>query len=366
MSLQVLRMIDANLNRCSEGLRVLEDVARFALNDLHISRRLKNIRHRLADDTELLRTGFMSGRDSDYDVGGPYYMEHRSEAEDPVLEKPAVSDLSDLITANAKRAQQALRVLEELAKLPELTSAINSGEFERARFALYAIEQELTSMALRRNKIGRLSGLYVILDRKYLGERDEIGVARQAIEGGASVIQLRDKESSRGDLMIMAQKLRDLCRQAGVLFIVNDLLDLAMVVDADGLHIGQRDLPVQVVRKALPVDKLIGCSVNTLSQATRAGDEGADYIAVGSVFPTSSKEQATVVGLDALRDIKQSTSTPIVAIGGINQHNIGEVIAAGADAAAVISAVLKEDSVKRAVEGLISKAGWQGGRCQNP
>jgi thiamine-phosphate pyrophosphorylase len=146
---------------------------------------------------------------------------------------------------------------------------------------------------------------------------------------------------------------------------MNDYLDLALAVDADGLHIGQEDLPLPVVRTQLPIDKIVGCSVTTVSQATKAQNEGADYIAVGSMFPTATKREAIVVGVEMLKELKQAVSAPLVAIGGINQNNIGEVIAAGADAVAVISAALGEKNVKGAVRKLVAEMEVVREKCQN-
>jgi len=259
-----------------------------------------------------------------------------------------------LVTANAKRVEESLRVLEELAKLPEMNSLLNSTSFEQARFAVYTLERDLISRISRRDKTNRMAGLYVILDRQFLGGRDELEVAKQIIEGGARAIQLRDKQSKRKELLVVAQKLKELCSQAGILFIVNDYLDLALAADADGLHLGQEDLPLPVIRKELPIDRIVGCSVTTPAQATKAQNEGADYIAVGSIFPTTTKKGAIVVGVDIVKELKRIVSTPLVAIGGINQNNVGEVVAAGADVVAVISAVLDEKDVRAAVRELVA------------
>jgi len=359
VSHQPLRIIDANLNRSSEGLRVLEDVARFLINDVELSQRLRTLRHDLAKETKSLSLGLLSQRDSEHDVGARMGAGYEPKA------KQSLQDLSGLVTANAKRVEESLRVVEELAKLPEVSSMLNSASFEQMRFALYTLERDLISRISRRDKIKRMAGLYVILDRQFLGDRDELDIAGQIIEGGASVIQLRDKQSKKGKLLLVAQKLRELCSQADVLFIINDYLDLAMAVDADGLHIGQEDLPLPVIRRELPIDKIVGCSVTMLSQATKAQAEGADYIAVGSIFPTATKKGATVVGVGMLKELKRTVSTPLVAIGGINQNNIGEVVSAGADAVAVISAVLGEEDVGGAVQKLIAKMDLAKEECQN-
>jgi thiamine-phosphate pyrophosphorylase len=353
-------MIDAGLNRSSEGLRVLEDVARFVLNDAKLSQQLRTLRHDLAQETKSLSVRLLSQRDSEHDVGRPYLRD-----KELTMETTSLRGLLDLVTANAKRVEESLRVVEELAKLPEISSMLNSASFEQTRFALYTLERDLISRVSRRDKIGRISGLYVILDRQFLAGRDEMDIAGQIIEGGARVIQLRDKQSKKRELLLVAQKLKELCSQAGVLFIINDYLDLAMAVDADGLHIGQGDLPLPVIRRELPIDKIVGCSVTTLSQATKAQNEGADYIAVGSIFPTTTKNGATVVGADILRELKRIVSAPLVAIGGINQNNVSEVGAAGADAVAVISAVLGEKDVRGAVRKLVAKMDLAKEKCQN-
>jgi len=357
---QLLRMIDANLNRSSEGLRVLEDVARFLINDAELCQRLKTLRHDLARCTSSLNAELLSQRNAWHDVG---YLSSR--ANERNMETTSPRSLLDLVTANAKRVEESLRVVEELAKLPEISHVLSSSRFEQARFTLYTLERDLISLILRRDKTERMSGLYVILDRQFLMGRDELDITRQIIEGGARVIQLRDKESKRGELIVVAKKIRELCSQADVLFIINDYLDMALAVDADGLHIGQEDMPLPVIRKQLPIDKIIGCSVRTLPQATKAQTEGADYIAVGSIFRTTTKIEATVVGVDMLKDLKRTVSTPIVAIGGISQNNVDEVVAAGADAIAVISAVLGAKDVKGAVQKLVAKIDSGKERCQN-
>jgi len=360
MSHRPLRIIDANLNRSSEGLRVLEDVARFLLNDVGLSQRLRTLRHDLARETKSLSLGLLSQRDSEYDVGRP-----NSKNRELTMETTSLQGLLDLVTANAKRVEESLRVVEELAKLPEISSMLNSASFEQMRFALYSLERDLLSRISRRDKMEKMSGLYVILDRQFLAGRNELDIAGQIIGGGARVIQLRDKQSKKRELLILAQKLKELCSQADVLFIINDYLDLAIAVDADGLHVGQEDLPMSVIRRELPIDKIVGCSVTTLSQATKAQAEGADYIAVGSIFPTATKKEATVVGIDMLKELKRTVFTPLVAIGGINQNNIGEVVSAGADAVAVISAVLSEKDVKKAVQKLVANINLAKEECQN-
>jgi thiamine-phosphate pyrophosphorylase len=208
---------------------------------------------------------------------------------------------------------------------------------------------------MRQQKLKQLTGLYVIIDTQVLGPRDEVDAAREAIRGGAKVIQLRDKQHAKGELLTIAQKLKDLCYKSNTLFIVNDYLDITVAAEADGLHIGQEDLPLSVVRKELPIDKIVGLSTTTLGQAQKAEAEGADYIAVGSIFSSLTKTSANVVGLKHLNQVRKRVSIPIVAIGGINKDNVGEVMAAGADAAAVISAALTQKDIKSAIRQLVQE-----------
>jgi len=359
MLLQALRIIDANLNRSSEGLRLLEDVARFILNDATLSQQLKAIRHDLAEETKSLGVKLLSHRDSEHDVGAGKENVIMPEV------KQFQRGLLGTITANAKRVEESLRVIEELAKLPQISPMLNPAKFEQARFTLYTLEQRLTSKILRQDKVKQLAGIYVILDRQALAGRDEITIGEQVIQGGAKVIQLRDKQASKAELLPIAKNLKGLCDKYDILFIINDYLDLALAVDADGLHIGQKDLPLPIVRHTLPIDKIVGCSVTTVSQAIKAQSEGADYIAVGSVFPTKTKENAVVVGVAGLKQIRQAVTSPLVAIGGINEDNISQVMAAGADSTAVISAVLGQEDVKRAVQQLLAAIDLAGRKCQN-
>jgi thiamine-phosphate pyrophosphorylase len=180
-------------------------------------------------------------------------------------------------------------------------------------------------------------------------------VALEAIRGGAKVIQLRDKQGDKRELLERAQKLKAVCAAKGALFIINDWLDLTLAADADGVHLGQKDLPVSEARRLLPLDKLIGCSTTTLAEALQAQSDGADYIAVGALYPTSSKEDARLVEWGTLPQIRQATSLPILAIGGINQANVEEVIKEGADGIAIISAILGAEDIKGATHELAAK-----------
>jgi len=339
-SSKTLRIIDANLNRIGEGLRLLEDIARLMLNDVTLTQQLKTMRHELLKSDWSSQQQLLQSRNSEGDIG--INLEARGEEKQRELPIMAV--------ANSRRVQESLRTLEELAKIPG--TELDSEKLKQARFDLYTIEQKLLSRLLRRDKIKRLTGLYVIIDTQALKGRSPVEAASQAIRGGARTIQLRDKLGNKKELLPVAQQLRNLCAEHNVLFIVNDYLDLALATDADGLHLGQDDLPIPVARKLLPIDKIVGCSTSSVEQAIAAESDSADYVAVSAIYPTPSKEMEKVVGLERLRQIRQVVSLPVVAIGGITRDNAAEVMAAGADSVAVISAVLQAEDIEKAAREL--------------
>lgn len=195
--------------------------------------------------------------------------------------------------------------------------------------------------------------IYVITDRGLSHGRSEAEVARLAYEGGADIVQLRMKTEGGKEMLEQAKAIKELADEYAKFFIVNDRVDIAMLSDADGVHLGQNDLPIQEARKLLGDDKLIGVSVRNVDQAIEAFEAGADYIGVGSIFQTNTKPDALQsLGLDALFEIRNAVDIPIVAIGGINRGNIKDVIRSGADAAAVISAVVGQDDISRSVHEL--------------
>lgn len=198
----------------------------------------------------------------------------------------------------------------------------------------------------------RLHGLYVIIDPEVARGRDELDIARQALEGGARLIQLRDKTREKGLQLPIAQALRALCRKSGALFFVNDHVDLALAVEADGVHLGQKDLPPRAVRRLVGPNMLVGCSTNNPDEARRAEAEGADYVSVGRLFPTGSKQDTRPATLDTLRAVKAAVRIPVCAIGGIDGSNIGDVIAAGADMVSVIASVVAAEDVREAAQRL--------------
>ncbi|MEK7770263.1 MAG: thiamine phosphate synthase [candidate division NC10 bacterium] len=195
--------------------------------------------------------------------------------------------------------------------------------------------------------------LYVILDRAAARGRELPALLEAVLAGGGRVVQLREKTMPMAELFPLARTLRERCRRAGALFIVNDRADLALALGADGLHVGQEDLPAAAARRILRPGMILGVSTHDEPQARRAREDGADYIAVGSIFPTGTKAGFQLVGLDLLRELRPRLGVPVVAIGGITEANAAQVMEAGADAAAVISAVCGTPDPREATARLL-------------
>lgn len=181
--------------------------------------------------------------------------------------------------------------------------------------------------------------LYVVLDRTAARGRDLDSLLAAVIDGGCRMVQLREKEWPSGRLLPLARRLRDRCRSAGVTFIVNDRVDVAVAVEADGVHVGQDDLPAPLARSFLTEGMVLGVSTHDVEQARAARDDGADYVAVGSMFQTATKPDFQLVGPVLIRKLRGEIRVPLIGIGGITHDNVADVVRAGADGVAVISAV---------------------------
>ena len=198
--------------------------------------------------------------------------------------------------------------------------------------------------------------LYVIIDRKMIRGKSSLRVAREAIEGGATAIQLREKDMASRDLYNLALSFQKLAKERRVLFIVDDRVDIAKTCDADGVHLGSEDLPVKIARKLLGENKIIGATVRDLSQALKAQREGVDYLSLGPVFSTKTKRDLPPSrGLKAIIRIKKKIKIPLIVIGGINKNNVASVIRAGADGVAIVSAVIRAENVREATRELLSR-----------
>jgi thiamine-phosphate pyrophosphorylase len=198
------------------------------------------------------------------------------------------------------------------------------------------------------------ASLYVILDRNASAGRDLVQVLEAAVAGGCRMVQLREKAWPSGRLLPLAEQLRGRCAKAGVTFIVNDRVDLALAVEADGVHLGQDDLPPRAARPLLRPGMILGLSTHSVEQALAAQAAGADYVAVGSMFPTATKPDFELVGPALIRKLRGDIHVPLVGIGGITPANVQEVIRAGADGVAVVSAVGAADDPRAACERFLA------------
>lgn len=196
----------------------------------------------------------------------------------------------------------------------------------------------------------RRISLYVIPDPVVGRGRELVEQARLALAGGATALQLRLKNATSREFYRAACSLKELCREAGALFIINDRLDIALSVGADGVHLGQSDLPCAEARRLAPGGFIVGVSAHTPEQARQAVTEGADYLGVGAVFPTGSKADAETCGLEGLRKVRAAVDLPLVAIGGVTLERLPRTLAAGADGVAVISAVVGTDDPAEAAK----------------
>ena len=324
---QVSRVLDANANRAREAMRVLEDAARFLLNDADLSAALKAVRHDLASALGALGNigAIELSRDTPGDVGTSIR----------TAREQARASTFEVVVAAGKRLTEALRCLEEYGKIvsPRFGETV-----EALRYRSYDIEHRLHRSfgATGRRRPWRLC---VLLSEDLCVRGDWGRVARAAIEGGADCIQVREKGLGDGALFHRACGVLDLCRPRGVAVVVNDRPDVALAAGADGVHLGQDDLPCARVRAMVGRQLLIGVSTSNLREAREALGAGADYCGVGPMFATPTKHKDAISGPAYLREYVQWARLPHLAIGGIALGNVGKVLDAGCRGIAVSSAV---------------------------
>ncbi len=335
----VMRIIDANLNRACEGLRVLEDVVRFAYNNNRLTLRIKRQRHRLRElfSKEMIDATTIE-RDAEGDVGRtPSKLEDKRE------------NLSEIVTCNMKRVEESMRSLEEFSKL---FSTKKAQQMKSMRFNLYSIEKDVQKLLYTKKGL-RKKGIYVILpDRK---KSEILSIVKSIVDAPVSAVQLRSKRLSASELIKLGRVIRNITAKNGIQFIINNRVDIALALAADGVHIGQDDISVKDARKLAGYLFMIGVSTHSIVEAKKAERDGADYIAFGSIFETTSKSNAVIQGIKKLKKLRSEVDIPVVAIGGINDKNIGEVSSAGADYAAVISYISDAENPATAVRKLFRK-----------
>jgi thiamine-phosphate pyrophosphorylase len=333
---ETLRIIDAAANRAREGLRVLEDYARFALDDAHLTRRLKQCRHALREALAgLPAAGLLRARDTQADVGTRITTQAETVRQSPL----------DVAQAACKRVQEAVRSLEEFGKL---WSAVAAGRLEQLRYALYTLEKGLLLTEINRCELAGRQ-LY-LLATESLCPRGIGPAVRGALSGGVGIVQLREKEQPERRVVELGHRIREWTREAGALYIMNDRADLAVVTEADGVHVGQDELSVKEARRIVGPHRLVGVSTHTIEQARQAVLDGADYIGVGPVFPSATKSFPSLAGVEFVRQVAAEIALPWFAIGGINAENVASVVEAGAKRIAVSQAILTaEDSAAAAI-----------------
>lgn len=341
---QIYTMLDAVLNRSVEGLRVCEDILRFVYHHPEYPVRLKTMRHDLVSaagvfdlNKLVLARGVSQDRQKFVDLAS----------------ETRRAGVTELITANLHRSMEGLRTIEESSKSLQLDSA----PFQKIRFAIYEFENEILSFIKRENILTRFrNSLYAIIDTGFVKQENIIPAARELIDGGASIIQLRAKNVSGSDFYKMAAELQALLEHAGVPLVINDRADIALAVGAAGLHIGQDDMPVSAARKILSADMIIGLSTHSQDDFNRGLESAADYLALGPVYSTASKNGSEIPGLsaDMVHEIITSSKKSLVLIGGLTPENIAGLAEFGSFSAAMISYLYQGDSILRQARSVCS------------
>ena len=333
----ILRMLDANANRAREALRVMEDYARFALNDEALSSELKHIRHALAATLTVLHIDdAMLCRDTENDVGTTIKTDRELQRE----------SLAAVVVAAGKRLSEALRVLEECAKILQPEVAV---QIERLRYRGYTLEKTLGTIVGGNEVRGKFERvrLYVLITDSLChpaagGWENVLGQILAVAQDFSLCVQLREKGLSDVELLRRAKILADKCWQHRAISIINDRPDIAILANADGVHLGQEDMPCAEVKKLFGNGKIIGVSTENLAQAAAAVHAGATYIAVGPMFATQTKEKPRIVGPAYAAEAQQKIPLPLVPIGGITVENLHQLTQLGIPRVAVCSAIISQ------------------------
>jgi thiamine-phosphate pyrophosphorylase len=343
MECAVYRIIDANFNRAREAIRVIEEFCRFALNSSPLAERAKQARHELSSAIGRLDAGrLISSRDTTGDVGVGMTVDSQL----------ARGELRDCFTAGCKRLTEALRVLAETTQTLDQSVA---ERLEKLRYTAYTLEKDIVLFSDTFEKYKSVK-LYIVITSNLPAE--VISLAYKCVAGGADCIQLRAKAVEDDKLFAIAVEFVRICREAGVLSIINDRVDVAAASGADGVHLGQNDLPIEQARKLQLTPLITGKSTHSPEQLRAACEERPTYAALGPVFATATKPTAPAVGLEYVRQAKEildGTGIGNVAIGGITLENAEDVLKAGADAIAVCAAVTKARDPAAACRALKEK-----------
>ena len=333
MKKAIYRILDANLDRAREGLRIIEEWCRLGLNNQPLAEECKQIRQELAQwhSWELRQA-----RDTPGDVGTVL-----SHPQEEVRES-----IEHLLQANLCRSQEALRVLEEYSKLyePKMAAAC-----KQLRYRVYTIESSLLNNY--RHQQLQIAPLYLVTSP----EPEILKVVEAALKGGLTLVQYRDKEGKDSDRLEKAHQLCQLCHQYNALFIVNDRVDIALAVDADGVHLGQHDAPVAFAREILGSHKIVGRSTTNKQELNKAIAERADYVGVGPFYETPTKPGKASVGKEYIDYVTAKCPVPWFAIGGIDLNNLHGVLTTGAQRVAVVRAIMQSEQPTQVTRQFLSQ-----------
>lgn len=340
----IYRLLDANFNRSFEAFRVIEDVVRFSFDNILITELIKEYRHALKAVIINVGREIVAYRDVLSDVGTDF--------SDP--DEETRTDRADLVHVNFGRLKESLRSIEEGLKvfMPHVAPTI-----KRLRYNVYDLEKR-TFALLDPKKVLENARLCVIVG-DLAPEESPIQKAREAVKGGAEIIQLRCKTVGEAELLKIGRGIREITAAEGALYIMNDHVDLALLTQADGVHLGQEDMPVAQARKILGSGRIIGKSTHDMNEVDEAVSEGADYIGVGCVFESSTKPEIEIAGLDFAGAVANKIKNlPLFAIGGVNIENVSQLIAHGVYRVAVSSAVTSAASPREAAAALRENLGF--------
>ncbi len=330
------RITDANINRAAEALRVIEEIARFVLDDREITQELKNLRHELIMAFDNDYENLIKSRDTQGDIG--------TNIPNPSGRK----DLMDILKANFNRLQQAMRILSEIQ--PKLGDNI--------RYNSYILEQKMHDRLTNKFKkyVLKDKKLYLVTDRSKFTTGDEfLNAIASALKGGVQIVQLREKTATAKEFISLGKKVRELCALYDAIFIINDRADIALAVKADGVHLGQDDMDITSARNILGSEAIIGLSTHCPEQGLKAVESGADYIGVGPVYTTPTKPGRQAVGLEYVKWAAENVTIPWFAIGGIDTDNLEEVVNAGASRVAAVRAIINANSPEETAKTFLNK-----------
>ncbi len=337
------RIIDANINRTSEGLRVLEDLARYKFESTTLTENIKKLRHQVRKTIAAHSPKFLMARDSQNDVG--FEISNKTD-----LDKKNTT--AELVQANFKRVQEGLRVIEESLKI--IDHYDTSKKYESFRYLTYSLEKDYLGTHYQWTRRDLLNtDLYCLTSEEHSKGKNNIEVVKQMIAAGIKLIQYREKEKHLLEKYNECSAIRMLTADTDVTFLINDDVDLAMMVEADGVHIGQEDWPIEAVRKIIGEEMIIGVSTHSPKQAEDAIGRGADYIGIGPIFRTfTKKDVCDPVGFEYLDYAARNVDIPFVAIGGIKENNVSSVIQHGAKCVALVTEIVGADNIEDKISRL--------------